>query len=75
MLTLRELYYTPRWYYRSVEKFHEEVKKQGYNFDLSDDVHDFLHRQVVWQVNAPHPKYISYASFTAIPNEVNMSDI
>ncbi|CAB5352244.1 unnamed protein product [Rhizophagus irregularis] len=73
---LREFYYTPSGYYQSAQKFHEAVKKQGYDYDLSD-IRDFLYRQAVWQVHAPRPKYIPYASFSniTIPNECHQADI
>ena len=54
---LREMYYNPSGYYRSADKFYEEVKKQGYDFELTD-VRNFLHRQAVWQMHAPYPNPI-----------------
>ncbi|CAB5367551.1 unnamed protein product [Rhizophagus irregularis] len=73
---LREIYYTPSGYFQSAQKFYEAVKKQGNDYDLSD-IRDFLHRQAVWQVHAPRPKYIPYASFSniTIPNECHQADI
>ncbi|GBB87089.1 hypothetical protein RclHR1_13550007 [Rhizophagus clarus] len=62
---LREIYYAPSGYYQSAQKFHEAVKKQEYDYDLSD-VRDFLHRQAMWQIHAPHPKHIPYDSFNNI---------
>ena len=73
---LREIYYAPSGYYQSAQKFHEAVKKQGYDYDITD-VRDFLHRQAVWQIHAPRPKYIPYSSFNniTIPNECHQADI
>ena len=73
---LRELYYMPNGYYQSAQKFHDAVIKHGYNYNLSD-IRNFLHRQAVWQVHAPRPKYIPYASFNSItvPNECHQADI
>src|SRR6185369_12108408 len=46
-------------------KLHEASKKAGYNFHPKY-LREWLHKQAIWQIHAPAPRYIPYASFITI---------
>nr|CAG8678454.1 4290_t:CDS:2 [Entrophospora candida] len=58
------------------KKFHEACKKAGYNFHPKY-LREWLHKQASWQIHAPKPQYIPYASFNniTIPNEALQADV
>jgi hypothetical protein len=75
-VALRKIYYQPSGYFRTAEKLHTAIKKAGYGFSL-EDVRDWLHKQAVWQIHAPPPRYIPRVSFNniTVPNEAHMCDL
>lgn len=75
-IILRDLYYKPEGYYRTVKRFHDACKKAGHKFHPKY-VRDWLHRQSSWQIHAPRPRHIPRASFNkiSVPNEVLQADI
>ena len=75
-IIFRMLYYKPNGYYQTAEKLLQIAKNEGYNYNI-DDARKFLYKQAVWQIYAPRPKFIQWASFNQIvvPNEVHQSDI
>src|SRR5215204_6109205 len=75
-IIFRDLYYRPEGYYRTVEKLYDACKKVGYNFSLTD-IKNWLNKQAIFQIHAPRPRNIPYASFNniMIPMEVIQADI
>ena len=75
-LICKLIYYRPEGYYRTAKKLHEASKKAGYNFHPKY-LHEWLHKQAIWQIHAPAPHYIPYASFINIivPMEVIQADL
>ena len=73
---LRRIYYRTKGYYQSARKLLAVAKSKGYKFDISD-VKKWLHRQAIWQIHSPAPKYIPQVSFNRItrPNEYHQADI
>jgi hypothetical protein len=62
---LQRVYYQPSEYYRSPEKIQAKVQEEGYDFDISD-ITEWLHKQAIWQIHSPAPKYIPQVSFNKI---------
>lgn len=75
-IVLRKIYYDVKGYHQSAKKLLLDAKKQGYNFNLKD-VEEFLHRQAIWQIHSPPPKYIPQFSYIDIthPNDYHQADI
>ena len=73
---LQRVYYQPSGYYRSPEKIQAKVHKEGYDFEISD-ITEWLHKQAMWQIHSPAPKYIPQVSFNKItrPNMYHQADI
>ena len=73
---LRKIYYDVKGYHQSAKKLYADAKKQHYNFDIAD-VEEFLHRQAIWQIHSPPPKYIPQFSYINVtcPNEYHQADI
>jgi len=73
---LSRAFYQPRGYYRSAKKLWEKAKEVKSYISLSD-VENWLHRQAIWQIHSPPPRYIPQASFNKItrPNEYHQADI
>src|SRR5271154_6656650 len=75
-IILRWLYYKPKGYYQTAEKLLVKAKDIGHNFTIKD-VREWLHKQAIWQIYSPEPKYIPQVSFNRIthPNEYHQADI
>src|SRR5436190_21781378 len=75
-IALQKLYYRPEGYYRTVEKMHNALRIDSYNFSLND-IKNWLNKQITFLVHKPRPKFIQYASFNGIRdlNEVHKSDL
>jgi len=73
---LRKIYYQTKEYHQSAERLLSDAQKEGYDFSLPD-VKNWLHRQAIWQIHSPAPKYIPQVSFNGItrPNEYHQADI
>jgi hypothetical protein len=73
---LQRVYYQPSGYYRSPEKVQAKVHEEGYDFEISD-ITEWLHKQAMWQIHSPAPKYIPQVSFNKItrPNMYHQADI
>jgi len=73
---LQRIYYHPRGYYRTPEKLWAKVQAEGYDFNISD-VTEWLHKQAIWQIHSPVPKYVPQVSFNKItqPNMYHQADI
>jgi hypothetical protein len=77
---LQRIYYQPKGYYRSADKLWGMlwgmVKAEGCDFDISD-VKEWLHKQAIWQIHSPAPKYVPQVSFNQItrPNMYHQADI
>ena len=52
------------------------AKAEGCDFDISD-VKEWLHKQAIWQIHSPAPKYVPQVSFNQItrPNMYHQADI
>ena len=74
--TLRRIYYQTKGYHQSAERLLSDAQKEEYDFSLPD-VKNWLHRQAIWQIHSPSPKYIPQVSFNGItrPNEYHQADI
>lgn len=75
-IILRRIYYKADGFFQTAEKLYNKAKKAGYTFNISD-VRKWLHKQVIWQIYAPTPKYIPQVSYNRItrPNEYHQADI
>lgn len=75
-IILRNIYYKPYGLYQTLNKFLEAIKQEGHEFD-PEIVKKFLHKQAIWQVHSPKPKYIPRVSFNriTIPNYAHQADL
>jgi len=73
---LSRAFYQPRGYHQSAKKLWDKAKEGKPDISLSD-VENWLHRQAIWQIHSPPPRYIPQASFNKItrPNEYHQADI
>ncbi|CAB4408612.1 unnamed protein product [Rhizophagus irregularis] len=73
---LQQIYYHPRGYYRTPEKLWAKVQAEGHDFGISD-ITEWLHKQAIWQIHSPVPKYVPQVSFNKItrPNMYHQADI
>ncbi|GET55433.1 transposase family protein [Rhizophagus irregularis DAOM 181602=DAOM 197198] len=73
---LQQIYYHPCGYYRTPEKLWAKVQAEGHDFNISD-ITEWLHKQAIWQIHSPIPKYIPQVSFNKItrPNMYHQADI
>jgi hypothetical protein len=73
---LQRVYYQPSGYYRFSEKIQAKVQEKGYDFDIFD-ITEWLHKQAMWQIHSPAPKYIPQVLFNKItrPNMYHQADI
>jgi Integrase core domain len=73
---LQRIYYRPSGYYHIPDKLWAKARAEGYDIDISD-VTEWLHKQAVWQIHSPAPKYIPQVSFNKItrPNMYHQADI
>src|SRR6185437_6380259 len=75
-IALRKIYYQPNGYQRTVKKLYKASLKAGHNF-IIEEVHNWLKRQVLYQIHKPRPRFIPRASFNSmqVPNECHQADI
>jgi hypothetical protein len=73
---LQQIYYHPCGYYRTPEKLWAKVQAEGHDFNISD-ITEWLHKQAIWQIHSPIPKYVPQVSFNKItrPNMYHQADI